>query len=129
MSTVLAPIGRFLLAPWRGRAWRDLWFVVLSSALSLLPLGLIGLPWAFFFFAPIYLPSILACAFLPLLAAVLLGPQLTTLRRSAYYEIRGAQIPGPRTRPGTPRPQTRRSSRGCARGCATRAPGGRPATT
>ena len=43
--------------------------------------------------APIYLPSILACAFLPLLAAVLLGPQLTTLRRSAYYEIRGAQIP------------------------------------
>jgi hypothetical protein len=100
MNTVPAPVGRFLLAPWRGRAWRDLWFVILSSALSLLPLGLIGLPWAFF--APIYLPSILACAFLPLLAAVLLGPQLT---------------------------RTRRSSRGCARGCATRAPGGRPATT
>jgi signal transduction histidine kinase len=93
MNTVLAPIGRFLLAPWRGQAWRDLWFVILSSALSLLPLGLIGLPWAFFAVAPIYLPSILACAFLPLLAAVLLGPQLTTLRRSVYYEIRGAQIP------------------------------------
>ena len=60
MNTGLAPIGRFLLAPWRGQAWRDLWFVILSSALSLLPLGLIGLPWAFF--APIYLPSILACA-------------------------------------------------------------------
>jgi len=89
VNTVLAPIGRFLLAPWRGRAWRDLWFVILSSALSLLPLGLIGLPWAFF--APIYLPSTLA--FLALLAAVLLGPQLTTLRRSAYYKIRGAQIP------------------------------------
>jgi len=89
MNAVLAPIGRFLLAPWRGRAWRDLWFVILSSALSLLPLGLIGLPWAFF--APIYLPSTLA--FLALLAAVLLGPQLTTLRRSAYYKIRGAQIP------------------------------------
>jgi signal transduction histidine kinase len=91
MNTVPAPVGRFLLAPWRGRAWRDLWFVILSSALSLLPLGLIGLPWAFF--APIYLPSILACAFLPLLAAVLLGPQLTRLRRSAYYGIRGVQIP------------------------------------
>ena len=96
MNTVLAPVGRFLLAPWRGRAWRDLWFVILSSALSLLPLGLIGLPWAFF--APVYLPSILACSFLSLLAAVLLGPQLTTLRRSAYYGIRGAQIPrAPRT--------------------------------
>ncbi|WP_084598743.1 sensor histidine kinase [Actinoplanes subtropicus] len=91
MNTVLAPIGRFLLTPWRGRAWRDLWFVLLSSALSLLPLGLIGLPWAVF--APSHLPWVLACAFLPPLAAVLLGPQLTTLRRSAYYEIRGAQIP------------------------------------
>jgi signal transduction histidine kinase len=91
MNTGLAPIGRFLLTPWRGRAWRDLWFVILSSALSLLPVGLIGLPWAFF--APVYLPSIFACAFLPLLAAVLLGPQLTTLRRSAYYEIWGVQIP------------------------------------
>ena len=91
MNTGLAPIGRFLLVPWRGRAWRDLWFVILSSALSLLPLGLIGLPWAFF--APVSLPWILACAFLPLPAAVLLGPQLTTLRRSAYHQIRGAQIP------------------------------------
>ena len=91
MNTVMAPVGRFLLAPWCARAWRDLWFVIVSSALSLLPLGLIALPWAFF--APAYLPSILACAFLPLLAAVLLGPQLTTLRRSAYYEIRAVQIP------------------------------------
>ena len=73
MNTVLAPIGRFLLAPWCGRAWRDLWFVILSSALSLLPLGLIGLPWAFF--ARIYLPSVLACAFLSLLAAVVLSVQ------------------------------------------------------
>ena len=91
MNTVLAPIGRFLLAPWHGRAWRDLWFVILSSALSLLPLGLIGLPWAVF--TPGYLPSILACAVLPPLAAVLLGPRLTTLRRSAYAAIRGARIP------------------------------------
>ena len=93
MNRVLAPIGRFLLAPWRGRAWRDLWFVILSSALSLLPLGLVGLPWAIFAFVPISLPSILACAFLPPLAAVLLGPQFTTLRRSAYHKIRGVQIP------------------------------------
>ena len=91
MNTGLAPIRRFRLAPWRGRAWRDLWFVILSSALSLLPLGLIGLPWAFF--ARIHLPSILACTFLALLAAVLLGPQLTTLRRWAYDRIRGTQIP------------------------------------
>lgn len=93
MNTVLAPIGRFLSAPWRGRAWRDLWFVILSSALGLLPLGVIGLPWAVF--APTFLPSILACAFLPLLATVLMGPQLTRLRRYAYYEIRGFRIPWP----------------------------------
>lgn len=93
MDTVLAPIGHFLLTPWRGRAWRDLWFVILSSALSLLPLGLIGLPWTLFFFAPVYLPSLLACALLPLLATVLLGPQLTTLRRFAYHKIRGVQVP------------------------------------
>jgi signal transduction histidine kinase len=93
VNTVLAPIGRFLLTPWRGRAWRDLWFVILFSALCLLPLGLIGVPWAIFLFAPASLPLILACAFVPLVAVVLLGPQLTMLRRYAYSKIRGAQIP------------------------------------
>ena len=93
MNTAVTSTGRFLLVPWRARAWRDLWFVVMSSALSLLPLGIMGLPWIFV--VPSYVPSVLVCVFVPLTVVVLLCPQLTALRRAAYFEIRGVKIPEP----------------------------------
>ncbi|MBS2534006.1 sensor domain-containing protein [Catenulispora sp. NF23] len=93
MNAALASTGRFLLVPWQARAWRDLWFVVLSSALSLPPLGIMVLAWIFY--VPAYVPSVLVCVFAPLAVVVLLSPQLTALRRATYFEIRGVRIPKP----------------------------------
>lgn len=96
MTLDAATLKRIATAPWSPGPWRDLMFIALSAALDLIPLGILALPWVFSTSdEPTSTTVVLAAVFIPLVVVVLLGPQLSGLRRATFREVRGLEIPAP----------------------------------
>ena len=96
MTLDAATLKRIATALWSPRPWLDLVFVALSVALDMIPLAIISAPWVLTSSeTPTSTPVILAAVFVPLAVVVLLGPQLSGLRRATFREVRDLEIPAP----------------------------------